>query len=113
MAKQIQVKLDTTANPPVTLIPEHQGVDRGNDTIEWTPFASQNFTFVSLTFTPTPNPDPFSNLDVEATEVTVDDDNEATGTYPYVVVVNYQGTNYSSAASGRSGTGGSPTINNK
>ena len=33
MAVQIQVKLDTTANPPVTMVPETVSVNRGNSQI--------------------------------------------------------------------------------
>lgn len=110
MATQIQVKLDTTATPPVTLIPEHPSVNRGNSTIEWTPFANQSFTFTSLTFTTPGNP--FSNISVTNGEVTAQDNNQGPGDYPYVVVVTSGGTQYSSASGGIGGTGGGATIKN-
>jgi len=114
MAIQIQVKLDPTATPPVTLIPKNQAVNRGNESIEWTPFASESFTFKSLTGLPNP---PFSNLSVTNSMVTVTDNNTGAGDYPYTIVVTLNGTDYSSAEQfrrhpvpGPSGT--DPTIKN-
>lgn len=54
MATHIQVKLDPTAVPPVTVIPPKATINRGNQTLEWTPFANQTFTFISLTIMPPP-----------------------------------------------------------
>ena len=96
MATQIQVKLDTSANPPVTTIPQHASINRGNNEITWTPFAQQSFTFVSLTGLPTP---PFSGLSVSSSQITVQDDNTATGDFPYTITVSYNGMNYSSDSS--------------
>ena len=93
MAIQIQVKLDTNANPPVTTVPNSLPVNRGNNQIEWTPFANETFTFVSLTGLPTP---PFSGLTVNSSSITVNDDNTAAGNYPYTITVSYGGTTYSS-----------------
>ncbi len=114
---QIQVKLDTTANPPVTTIPHQQSVNNGNHQIEWTPYAQQTFTFVSLTGLPNP---PFSQLSVTASQITVQDDNTAAGDYAYTITVSYQGTNYSTNGTAMHshakhpmvGGGSSPTIKN-
>ena len=97
MAIQIQVKLDTSANPPVTMIPNQPSVNRGNNTIEWTPFAHESFTFVSLTGL-SANP-PFSGLTVTGSQITVQDDNTATADYPYTITVSYGGQTYSSDSS--------------
>ena len=37
---EIQVKLDPNANPPVTVLPVHQSVNHGNQTLIWVPFAN-------------------------------------------------------------------------
>jgi hypothetical protein len=95
MAIQIQVKLDTSANPPVTTIPEQTPVNNGNNTIEWTPFANQDFTFTSLTGLPNP---PFSGLSVTASKISVQDDNTAAGTYAYTIVVTYNNQEYSTGS---------------
>ncbi len=89
---QIQVKLDTNYNPPVTVIPNKPSVNRGNSQIEWTPFGQQAFTFVSLTGLPNP---PFSGLSVTSSKITVQDDNTAAGEYPYVITVSSGGNTYS------------------
>lgn len=109
MAIQIQVKLDTTANPPVTLIPNHQAVNRGNQSIEWTPFANETFTFVSLTFTTTPNP--FSTPTVSNSQISVTDNNSSTADYPYVIVVSSGGVQYSTAP-GLTADNSTPVIKN-
>ena len=96
MSTQIQVKLDTSATPPVTLIPNSVSINRGNNQISWTPFAQESFTFVSLTGLPSP---PFSGLTVTASSITVNDDNTAAGDFPYTITVAYQGQNYSSSSS--------------
>lgn len=51
----VQVKLNTSANPPVTVQPPVHSVNKGNQTITWVPFANQNFTFVSLGFANNPS----------------------------------------------------------
>jgi hypothetical protein len=122
MAIQIQVKLDTTANPPVTLIPNQTAVNRGNNTIEWTPYANQSFTFADLAGLPNP---PFSNVTVNANMMSAQDDNTVAGDFVYSVMVNYNGQLYSSnptevARHSNSGVGAkaalggsnSPTIKN-
>ena len=127
MAVQIQVKLDTTANPPVTLVPNQVSVNRGNNTIEWTPFSNQSFTFADLGGLPNP---PFSGLSVTPNKITIQDNATSGGTYVYSITVNYNGQLYSSnsqnssspqmasASTTRVGThallgdGSSPTIKN-
>ena len=109
----IEVKLDINADPPVTVQPQIHSVNRGNHTIEWVPFAQENFTFVSLTGLPNP---PFSNLSVTYTKITVSDDNQNTGAaveYTYVIVVCSNGTEYSSAVNVIKEGSGDPTIKNK
>jgi hypothetical protein len=119
---QIQVKLVTSDNPPVTTHPQVQSVNRGNSQIEWTPFANENFTFVSLTGLPNP---PFSGLNVTSSSITVQDDNTAAGEYTYTITVSSGGNNYSTNATiyadppgpGKpprpiGGGSGSPTIKN-
>lgn len=110
---EIQVKLDTSANPPVTLVPTHQSVNNGNQSLIWVPFAQENFTFVSLTGLPNP---PFTNLTVTDSQITVTDNNQNNGpevVYPYTIVVSSNGTQYSSAKAGPAAGSGDPTINNK
>ncbi|MGH8122714.1 MAG: hypothetical protein ACREPT_08055 [Rudaea sp.] len=115
---QIQVKLDTSANPPVTTIPHQQSVNNGNHQIEWTPFAQQTFTFVSIG--PFPDP-PFSNYNNSGSQVTVQDANTTAGEYAYTIVVSYQGKNYSTDSTALHskakhpmvGGPGDPTIKNK
>lgn len=104
---QIQVKLDTSANPPVTTIPNQQGVNNGNHQIEWTPFAQETFTFVSLTGLPDP---PFSQLNVTNSQITVQDDNTATGEYAYTITVSYQGNNYSTNSTALYGKANHPMV---
>jgi hypothetical protein len=95
MPTQIQVKLDTSANPPVTTIPTIQSVNRGNAQIQWTPFSNQSFTFVSLTGLPNP---PFSNIQVSNAQITADDNNTAAGEYTYTITVSSGGNTYSTNA---------------
>jgi hypothetical protein len=109
MATQVQVKLDTSATPPVTVIPQRTTVNSGSQTIDWTPFATQTFSFVSLTFKTTPNP--FA-VTVTTSKVTATEDNQAAGDFTYVVVVSQNGVQYSSAATGIARTGGTPVIHN-
>jgi hypothetical protein len=109
----IEVKLNTAANPPVTVQPQIHSVNRGNETITWVPFAQQNFTFVSLTGLPNP---PFSNLSVTDAKITITDDNQNTGApvdYLYTVVVCSGGVEYSSAPIKITGGSSDPTIKNK
>jgi len=103
MAVQIQVKLDTSVNPPqVLLVPNQATVNRGNDTIEWTPFAQQTFTFAALAGLPNP---PFSGLNITPSKITIQDNNVSGGSYQYVVTVNYNGQLYSSGTSSANSAG--------
>ncbi|HEY8011273.1 MAG TPA: hypothetical protein VIE67_09770 [Rudaea sp.] len=104
---QIQVKLDTSANPPVTTIPNHQSINNGNHRIEWTPFANETFTFVSLTGLPNP---PFSQLSVTSSQITVQDDNTAVGEHAYTITVSYQGNNYTTSSTALYGKAGHPMV---
>ncbi|HEY2397240.1 MAG TPA: hypothetical protein VGH81_14860 [Rudaea sp.] len=109
----IEVKLNTAASPPVTVQPRVHSVNHGNQTIEWVPFAQENFTFVSLTGLPNP---PFSTPTVTDTKITVTDDNQNAGSavdYFYTIVVCSDGVEYSSAPSRISGGSSDPTIKNK
>ncbi len=92
----LQVKLDTSATPPVTVFPAPPtNINRGNQTITWRRFANQTFTFKTLRFITDPNPFAVSVTD---TEVTATENNVATGDYPYVIVVTTANGDYSSGA---------------
>lgn len=106
---QIQVSLDTSASPPVTCSPKHQGVNNGNQTLYWTPAQNQSFTFKSLVFLN--NPTCFSNLTITASQISVTDDNTTPGDYPYILTVTYNGTDYNTTG-GVAGGGGDPSIKN-
>ncbi|MFC4525556.1 hypothetical protein ISN76_00355 [Dyella halodurans] len=113
MTKQIQVLCDPTGDPQVVVSAKHQGVDRGNDTIEWIPFEKEKFTFFSITFDPPPGTNPFSppTYDPDKPKVTVTDNNQAPGDYPYTVVVVMNGIQYNTNAR-IIGGGSSPSIKN-
>jgi hypothetical protein len=90
----LQVKLDTSATPPVTVIPAPPtNINRGNQTITWTRFANQTFTFKSLAFTTQLNP---FTVALGDTQVTATENNQATGDYSYVIVVTLANRDYSS-----------------
>ena len=115
MATHIQVKLDPTAVPPVTVIPPRATINRGNQTLEWTPFANQTFMFTSLTIMPQSNPfsaPVITNPPVGASKISVTDNNQATGDYTYVIVVNLNNVSYCSAAASISAGGNTPVIHN-
>jgi hypothetical protein len=97
-----------TVQPPV-----HQ-VNKGNQSITWVPFASQDFTFTSLSFAN--NPSCFNTPNISSGQITVQDNNQNTGSdvdYPYTIVVTSNGQQYSSATLGAGADPGSPTIRNK
>jgi len=110
----IQVSLNTSANPPVTVQPPIHDVNNGNQTIKWERASNQTFTFTSLSGLPNP---PFSSPSVSATEISVVDNNQNNGPavyYPYTIVVTQNGVQYSSSPAFRiteQDTG--PTIKNK
>lgn len=108
----VQVSLNASANPPVTVNPQIHEVNNGNQTIKWERANNQTFTFVSLSGLPNP---PFSNLSVSASEVSVTDNNQNNGPdqyYAYTIVVSQNGTNYSTSA-GITAQATGPTIKNK
>lgn len=109
----VQVSLNPTGHPPVTVNPQVQNVNHGNETIRWERAAQQSFTFVSLTGLPNP---PFSAPTVSDSEISVTDNNPNNGTetsYPYIIVVSANGQQYSSAASRIAQQSGGPTIKNR
>lgn len=94
----VEVSLNTSANPPVTVNPQIHSVNQGNQTIKWKPASNQNFTFTSLSIDG--NPSCFGTPSVSASEITVTDNNTGTDTYyAYTVVVTSNGVSYSSAPS--------------
>lgn len=110
----IDVYLDTTQTPPVTVVPQVKDKDKGKGTITWKPASGQDFSFVSLTFVS--NPGCFGVPDVKPNKITVDDDNSggtSVGDFPYVIVVSFEGKNYSSATPGPGAESSDPTIRNK
>lgn len=109
----VQVSLNPTGHPPVTVNPPVHNVNHGNETITWERAAQQNFTFVSLTGLPSP---PFSSPSISDSEISVTDNNQNNGTetsYPYILVVTANGQQYSSAGSRIQQQSGGPTIKNK
>lgn len=111
----VQVSLNTNGNPPVTVQPQLHEVNNGNQTVKWERASNQTFTFASLTGLPTP---PFGTPSVSDSEITITDNNQNNGPevyYPYTIVVNYNGQQYSSAPSRPNPTAQStgPTIGNR
>lgn len=109
----VQVSLDTSANPPVTVSPRVHDVNSGNQTINWERASNQTFTFTSLTGLPNP---PFGTPSVSDSEITVTDNNRSAAAYGYTIVVTYNGQQYSTAPSRpnpREQGNNGPIINNK
>jgi len=109
----IQVSLDTSANPPVTVQPRVHDVNNGNQTIKWERASNQTFTFTSLSGLPNP---PFGTPSVSSSEITVTDNNTSAVAYGYNIVVTLNGVQYSTAPSRPNPTAQSnngPIINNK
>ncbi len=112
----IEVYLDTTKTPPVTVVPPVKEKNKGKDTITWKPGKGQDFSFVSVIFANNPPGFGPGALKSNGKEVTVEDDNSGgatVGDFPYTVVVSYQGQEYSSATPGPGGEDSDPTIRNK
>ena len=113
----ITVTLDTSAKPPVTVSPNPYDVSAGTaESLTWVPATGQTFTFKSLTFTS--NPSCMGTPGVTPAQVTVQDTNGTNPgspavTYPYTVVVEYNGQSYSSDETGVTGTGSKPGIRNR
>jgi len=109
----VQVSLDTSANPPVTVHPRVHDVNSGNQTIKWERASNQTFTFTSLTGLPDP---PFGTPSVSDSEISVTDNNRSAAAYGYTVVVTYNNQQYSTGSSQprvtAQGNGG-PVIINK
>lgn len=109
----VQVSLDTSANPPVTVNPQIHNVNNGNQTIKWERANNQTFTFTSLSSLPNP---PFGQPSISDSEITITDNNQNNGPdqyYPYTIVVTQNGVQYSSAAGGITAQSTGPTIKNK
>jgi len=109
----VQVSLDTSANPPVTVNPRVHDVNNGNQTIKWERASNQTFTFTSLTGLPNP---PFGTPSVSDSEITVTDNNTSAAAYGYTIVVTYNGQQYSTSPSRpnpREQGNNGPVINNK
>ncbi|MGA9421720.1 MAG: hypothetical protein WBW61_05105 [Rhodanobacteraceae bacterium] len=111
----ITVTLNTANKPPVAVSPPTYDVSsKGLSEITWVPATGQNFKFVSLTVAN--NPGNFSAPTVTDGKVFINDTNNNVGDaipYPYTIVVNQNGVNYSTATPGPGGTGGAPIIRNK
>lgn len=107
----IKVSLNTNDDPPVTVDPSRENVNRGNQTITWVPAAQQQpWTFDNVVF---PSNAPMGPpTKTNGPKMTVTDNNTGTADYPYTLTVNLNGTIYSTA-SGKGGVGGgSPIIHN-
>lgn len=111
----VEVSLNPSANPPVTVQPPLHSVDRGNDTIKWKAAAGQNFTFTSLSIAN--NPSCFGTPSVSDSEISVTDNNQNNGPdsvyYGYTIVVSANGQSYSSAVGGPAAQSSGPTIKNR
>jgi hypothetical protein len=113
----ITVSLDTSAKPPVTVSPNPYDVSAATaESLTWAPATGQTFTFKSLVFAN--NPSCMGTPVVAPALVTVQDTNGTNPgspavTYPYTVVVEYNGQSYSSAETGITGGGTSPGIRNR
>ena len=113
----ITVSLNTGAKPPVTVSPDPYDVSANTvESLTWVPATGQTFTFKSLTFAN--NPSCMGTPNVTSAQVTVQDTNGTNPgspavTYPYTVVVEYNGLPYSSDNTGITGTGSKPGIRNK
>lgn len=110
----VKVSLDTTKNPPVTVKPSPENVNRGNQTITWVPEANQPpFAFNDVQFLTTPNPFSAPTITNGPAKMTVTENNTATADFPYTISVILNGKVYSSAGSQKGGVGnGTPVIHN-
>lgn len=110
----IKVSLDINATPPVTVNPDKENVNRGNQTVTWVPAADQpSFTFVGVTFSTDPNPFSPPTITSDPVKMTVTDSNTKSGIdYPYQLTVMSNNIAYKSATLGIDGVGGDPVIHN-
>lgn len=110
----VQVSLNTSANPPVTVNPQVHDVNQGNQTVKWERANNQTFTFASLSGLPSP---PFgASPTISDSEMSITDNNPGTDTYyAYTITVNYNGQQYSSSPSQPRITdqNSGPTVHNK
>jgi hypothetical protein len=110
----VQVSLDTSADPPVTVNPQVHNVNQGNQTVKWERANNETFTFASLSGLSNP---PFDSPGVSDSEISITDNNTGTDAYyAYTIVVNYNGQQYSTAPSQPRLTdqnAGGPFIHNK
>jgi|ERR1700688_2200078 len=108
MAITVQVALDTTANPQVTVIPFAPIVSRHEEII-WTPIANEHFTFVSLTA----KKSTLHDIDTSDTEITATYDAKAKDQCDYTIVVrDANGGLHDSITRRAIEGGGGPTIKN-
>lgn len=112
----IYVSLTTSVKPPVTVSPDPCDVSAGTvESITWMPATGQNFTFKGLSFANKPSS--MGTPNVTLALVTVQDTNgnnpgSPSTTYPYTVMVEYNGQSYSSVPLGIDGNFGDSAIRN-
>jgi hypothetical protein len=111
MATELYVLLDTTDDPPVKMIPKHQSIHGGKDTLKWTPLGKAPFTFAAFS----PLTKPFSNVVVTPQEITAGFEDKVVGhDNEYVITVKTKdGATYTSKPTRiTGGGGGNATIKN-
>ncbi len=98
MTYQINVYLNTTANPPVTCSPDTMAVSFGTQDVQWSMAAGQNGSISAITWGS--GGDPFSVDPSASNNWTGTDDNSNTSgagqMYSYTISVTYNNTTYSS-----------------
>jgi hypothetical protein len=100
-SKTLQVKLDTAATPPVTVVQDTMPVGKHRYELNWVPATGESgwvFTAITQTDQVTALPDPpFSSPTITNSQITVTDDNkdpDEHGTYSYSICVTANGTAY-------------------
>jgi hypothetical protein len=99
--KELHVRLDTAATPPVTVLQDTQEVGKHRYELRWVPASGQlNWVFADIKqpdrVTPLPNP-PFSAPAISDSQITVTDDNkhdEDHGAFQYSICVKVGTTTY-------------------
>jgi len=93
----IEVTLNTSGSPAVSVNTDSLPVDFGTDTIYWIPTSSQvgEWEFKSISFSPS---GPFGEPNIQANTLSVldDDDANSTETYSYTLYVKEGNTIYDS-----------------
>lgn len=92
--KELHVRLDPSATPPVTILEDSQEVGKHRYELRWVPAPGQsNWVFADIKqpdkLTPLPNP-PFSTPSISDSRITVLDDNKHEddhGTFRYSICV--------------------------